>query len=64
MIYANFFPKSDMDDSYDHHGNLRFKGQDWLHTWVIVMDGGDSYFELEYDADSHTFVEFHKHGEA
>ena len=50
VIYANFF--------------CRATSADWLHQLVMVKDGGDCYFRLEYDVTSGRFSELQVNGEA
>ena len=39
-------------------------GMDWRQTLVIVDDGGDCYFQVEYDVESGLFIELTVNGEA
>jgi len=50
-IYCNFFEFTD-DEA------------DWKERFVFVFDGGDMYFQLEYDVDSGGCLNFEVNGEA
>ena len=49
-IYGNFFCTE--------------TGVDWRKEWVLVMDGGDCFFQLQFDVESGTFTELMVNGEA
>ncbi len=50
-VYCNFFwPTEDEAD--------------WKENFVFVLDGGDMYFQLEYDVDSSKCLNFSVNGEA
>lgn len=50
LIYANFFCG---------------EGQmDWLTEWVIVLDGGDCYFQVLYNVKNDTFIRLQVNGES
>ncbi|HNB52634.1 MAG TPA: hypothetical protein PK530_11855 [Anaerolineales bacterium] len=50
LIYGNFFCG---------------EGQmDWLTEWVIVMDGGDCYFQILYNVKNDTFIRLQVNGDA
>ena len=48
------------------HGNFfcNDAGMDWKKDWVFVMDGGDCFFQLQYDVESETFLNLSVNGEA
>lgn len=50
VIYGNFFCSED--------------GMDWKEDWVFVLDGGDCYFQLQFDVESGTFSKLTVNGEA
>ncbi len=50
LIYANFFCTAG-DES-------------WRETFVFVMDGGDCYFQLKYNPQTHEFTAFSVNGES
>ena len=50
VIYGNFFCTE--------------TGVDWREEWVFVMDGGDCFFQLQFDMESGTFTELLVNGEA
>ena len=50
IIYGNFFCTD--------------TGMDWKKDWVFVADGGDCYFQLQYDMDSETLMDLIVNGEA
>ena len=50
IIYGNYFCD-----------NL---GKDWKQEIVMVLDGGDCFFKVEYDVDSGEFVRLRVYGEA
>lgn len=50
LIYANFF----CSDS----------GGDWQEEFVLVMDGGDCYFQVKYNPTTGEFFDFSVNGEA
>jgi hypothetical protein len=50
LIYGNFFC-TDM-------------GTDWTQDWVVVLDGGDCFFQTTYDVESGTFIRLRVNGEA
>jgi hypothetical protein len=50
VVYASFFCET-----------LR---QDWTRKPIVVEDGGDCYFRLEYDPQTHTFSHLEINGEA
>jgi len=52
-IFYNFFCTDD-EDVHDS----------WRSEPVFVLDGGDDYFQLEYDLDTRTCVRFTVNGEA
>jgi hypothetical protein len=39
-------------------------GLNWKRQIVVVFDGGDCYFEIDYDVDSGTYSNLYVHGEA
>lgn len=49
-IYGNYF----CDDF----------GQNWRQTFIVVMDGGDCFFQAIYDVDEVKIVELYINGEA
>jgi hypothetical protein len=50
IIYGNFF----CDDT----------GMDWQQEFVIVLDGGDCFFQVKYDVKSGLFIGLQVNGEA
>lgn len=50
LIYGNFFCTE--------------TGVDWREEWVIVMDGGDCFFQLRFDMESGEFMNLMVNGEA
>lgn len=50
LIYANFFCGE--------------KTADWQHAPVVVLDGGDCFFQLTYDVESRTYQSLTINGEA
>jgi hypothetical protein len=38
--------------------------ENWRTQWVMVLDGGDCFFQLKYDADAGTFSNLMVNGEA
>jgi hypothetical protein len=50
IIYANFFCDA--------------SGSNWRSTRVDVDDGGDCYFQVEYDVDKRTFADLSLNGSA
>ena len=50
VIYGNFFCTE--------------TGVDWREEWVFVMDGGDCFFQLEFDVENGTFIDLRVNGEA
>jgi hypothetical protein len=50
-LYCNFFRRGDWDDG-------------WETEPVIVFDGGDDFFQLEYDLESRQCLNFQVNGEA
>ncbi len=50
VIYGNFF----CDDT----------GRDWKQDWVMVLDGGECFFQVKFDVTSGTFIELQVNGEA
>ena len=50
-IYCNFFEPTE-DEA------------DWEENFVFVFDGGDMYFQLEYDVESSRCSNFAVNGEA
>jgi hypothetical protein len=50
LIYGNFFC-----------GEAQM---DWLTEWVIVLDGGDCYFQVLYNVKDGTFIRLQVNGEA
>lgn len=55
-ILVNCFPGSgtDSDDSYGY----------WKAQWVLVDDGGNWYWRIQYDAERNEFAEFDSNGNA
>ncbi len=49
-IYASFFCET--------------LGKDWKRDFVSVLDGGDCFFNVRYDANTDTFFDLDVHGEA
>lgn len=50
VIYGNFFcTDSEMN---------------WTSEWIFILDGGDCYFQLQFDVESGTFTELTVNGEA
>jgi hypothetical protein len=41
-VYGNFFPKADKE-----------MANDWRTEPVVICDGGEGLFGVEYDADAH-----------
>ena len=39
-------------------------GLHWRKEWVLVMDGGDCFFQLQFDVESGTFTALMVNGEA
>ena len=39
-------------------------GDSWRKQWILMMDGGDCYFNFSYDADKDEIFEFDVNGEA
>ena len=39
-------------------------GVKWREEWVLVMDGGDCFFQLQFDVESGTFTKLTVNGEA
>lgn len=37
---------------------------DWKKEWVFVLDGGDCFFQLQFDVETGTFMELTVNGEA
>lgn len=50
VIYGNFFCSD--------------TGIDWKQEWIFVLDGGDCFFQLQFDVESGTFVGLMVNGEA
>ena len=50
VIYGNFFCTD--------------TGTDWKSEWIFVLDGGDCFFQLQFDIESGTFTELTVNGEA
>ena len=50
LVFANYFC-----DAFD---------VEWQRDWVFVMDGGDCFFDVKYDAETGEFYELRIHGEA
>ena len=50
IIYGNFFCSD--------------RGTDWKQDWVFVMDGGDCFFQLQFDVESRTFNGLMVNGDA
>ena len=50
VIYGNFFCSD--------------TGIDWKQEWVFVLDGGDCFFQLQFDMESGTFMGLMVNGEA
>ena len=50
VIYGNFFCSD--------------TGTDWNKEWVFVLDGGDCFFQLQFDVESRTFTGLTVNGEA
>ena len=50
IIYANYFCNS--------------MGTDWKKDFLLVMDGGDCYFQFKYDPASREFFDLQVNGEA
>ena len=50
VIYGNFFCTE--------------TGVDWREEWVLVMDGGDCFFQIQFDVASCTFTSLTVNGEA
>lgn len=48
------------------HGNFfcTDTGMDWKKDWVFVMDGGDCFFQLQYDVESETSMNLRVNGDA
>ena len=38
--------------------------KDWTRKPIVVEDGGDCYFRIEYDSQTHTFSHLEINGEA
>ena len=56
IVYVNAFPKGKrgLDDYY----------QRWKKELIIVMDGGDDYFNAEINLTKKTIISFKYHGDA
>lgn len=39
-------------------------GMNWTYEWIFILDGGDCYFQLQFDVESSTFTELTVNGEA
>jgi hypothetical protein len=39
-------------------------GMNWTYEWIFIVDGGDCYFQLQFDVESSTFTELTVNGEA
>jgi hypothetical protein len=50
VIFANFFC-----DAFNY---------DWMHQRVVVMDGGDCYFQIRYDVETGTLFDLTVNGSA
>jgi hypothetical protein len=50
LIFANFFCET--------------RREDWEETAVVVLDGGDCYFQVIYNASANTFISLSINGEA
>ena len=50
LIFANFFCDGE--------------AHDWLETAVVVMDGGNCYFQVIYNADTNTYLSLSVNGDA
>lgn len=50
VIYGNFFCTE--------------TGVDWREDWVLVMDGGDCFFQIQFDVENGTFTSLTVNGEA
>jgi hypothetical protein len=59
IVYVNVFP-NDMTD-FDGKKPVRY---DWKSKPVIVCDGGDNFFGIEYDPETKTFSHFEFNGYA
>ena len=48
------------------HGNFfcTDTGLDWTQEWVLVFDGGDCFFQLQFDMESGSFIDLMVNGEA
>jgi hypothetical protein len=50
VIYGNFFCTD--------------TGLDWKEEWIFVLDGGDCFFQLQFDVESGTLTALMVNGEA
>jgi hypothetical protein len=50
LIFANFFCET--------------HGEDWRETAVVVLDGGDCYFQVIYNADANVYSSLWINGES
>ena len=50
IIYGNFF--------------CSYEGKDWRQEFLVVLDGGECYFQVEYDIESGMFITLLVNGEA
>lgn len=50
LIYGNFFCAETETD--------------WTHAWVIVLDGGDCFFQVTFDVAGQTFIRLQVNGES
>lgn len=50
VVYGNFFCSD--------------PGMDWKKEWIFVMDGGDCFFQLQFDIASGAFSELMVNGDA
>ncbi len=50
IIYGNYFCDN--------------MGKNWRQEFVFVFDGGDCFFQVEYDVESGTFIKLWVNGES
>jgi hypothetical protein len=48
------------------HGNFfcSYEDVDWQRQFVMALDGGECYFQVDYDVESESFIRLRVHGEA
>jgi hypothetical protein len=54
LIHMNFFDKEQL---------LGQGLDDWRHSYVMVSDGGASFWQIEYDREASIFLKFRPHGD-